>query len=155
MTMVAPLCTVRIEVVWHPNRETPRLRNLLTYMVRPPKGQDGGPSHYVTRDGQPFDRQAFEAAMWDDPLVFLIIVSPEVGEGIPMDDFCRSFWLQVERRLGKPLRWVSASHYDTDHPHFHTILGGRTRTGAPLRLPKGFMRHGLRELSQEVLSWYM
>jgi len=59
---------------------------------------------------------------------------------------------EAERDLGTRLEWVAANHYDTDHPHAHVVLRGKTMWGEDLVIPRAYMSHGLRRRASEVLT---
>jgi len=55
----------------------------------------------------------------------------------------------MEVDLGTQLQWVATAHYNTEHPHVHVALRGMTDRNQPLRLPKDYIRHGIRGSCRE------
>jgi hypothetical protein len=54
--------------------------------------------------------------------------------------------------LGAQLEWVAAVHHNTEHPHVHIALRGVDEKGIPLRLPREYIRGGLRERAEEIAT---
>jgi type IV secretory pathway VirD2 relaxase len=92
-----------------------------------------------------------------DERIFKIIVSPEFGERLNLKDQTRKLIQLMEKDLGTPLQWVAATHFNTEHPHVHIALRGRDQTGSPLRLPRDYIRSGIRlhaeNLATEALGF--
>jgi len=64
------------------------------------------------------------------------------------------FMEQVERDLRRPLDWVAADHYDTEHPHTHIVIRGRDRDGRALYMEKDYLHYGLRARMAQMLTWF-
>ena len=60
--------------------------------------------------------------------------------------------VRVERDLDRKLEWLAVNHFDTDHPHAHIVIRGVDRSGRELRLDRGFISYGLREIAQEIAT---
>ena len=58
----------------------------------------------------------------------------------------------MERDLGTQLEWVAAVHHNTEHPHVHIAVRGVDDKGIPLRLPREYIRGGLRERAEEIAT---
>ncbi len=50
----------------------------------------------------------------------------------------------MARDMNTPLDWVAAQHWNTDNPHVHILVRGRTSAGEDLVIDREYMRHGLR-----------
>ncbi len=80
--------------------------------------------------------------------MFKIIVSPEFGERMDLEQHARDLMKRMSQELGVPLEWVAAVHRNTDHPHVHIALRG----SGGLRLPKDYVRHGIRQQAEELCT---
>jgi type IV secretory pathway VirD2 relaxase len=87
-----------------------------------------------------------------DERIFKIIVSPEFGERMNLKDQTRKLIKLMENDLGTPLQWVAATHFNTEHPHVHIALRGRDQAGAPLRLPRDYIRSGIRTHAEHLAT---
>ena len=58
----------------------------------------------------------------------------------------------MEKDLNTPLQWVAATHFNTEHPHVHIALRGRNQAGAPLRLPRDYIRSGIRTHAEHLAT---
>jgi len=87
-----------------------------------------------------------------DERIFKIIVSPEFGERMNLKDQTRKLVKLMENDLGTFLQWVAATHFNTEHPHVHIALRGRDQAGAPLRLPRDYIRSGIRTHAEHLAT---
>src|SRR5882762_3886567 len=87
-----------------------------------------------------------------DERLFKIIVSPEFGDRLNLQQYARELVDRMEYDLGAQLEWVAAVHYNTEHPHVHIALRGVDKKGIPLRLPREYIRGGLRERAEEIAT---
>ena len=83
-----------------------------------------------------------------DPRLWKIILSPEFGEQLDMQQLARGVMARVEREDGAGLEWVAVAHYNTGHPHVHIAMRGIDRQGREIRLPKEFVQHGIRTIAE-------
>jgi hypothetical protein len=90
-----------------------------------------------------------------DPRLFKLILSPEFGERMELEKLTRDVMRRMSLDLGSPLQWVAVVHRNTDHPHIHVALRGIEANGAELRLPRKYVKSGLRasRRSGRRLSW--
>jgi type IV secretory pathway VirD2 relaxase len=91
---------------------------------------------------------------WDgDPHHFRIILSPDNGHQIAdFNAYVRSVMGNVGRELGVKLQWVAVNHFNTDNPHAHLVIRGRTEGSQVLRLPREFVKQGFRQIAQSVAT---
>jgi len=87
-----------------------------------------------------------------DERLFKIIVSPEFGDRLNLHQYTRELLHRMEHDLGAQLEWVAAVHHNTEHPHVHIALRGVDEKGIPLRLPREYIRGGLRERAEEIAT---
>jgi type IV secretory pathway VirD2 relaxase len=147
----------------------------VTYAKNKNAGQWKAHGHYIARDtatqgGYP-SRAGFDATRTDinipsvldgwqragDDHVFKVIVSPEFGERLNLQDQTRKLIQRMEKDLKTRLEWVAAVHFNTEHPHAHIALRGRDQHGFPLVMPRDYIRSGIRfhaeNLATEVLGF--
>jgi len=147
----------------------------VTYTKNKTPGQWKAHGHYIARDsatkgGHPaaagFDATranvniAATLDTWQragDERIFKIIVSPEFGERLNLQDQTRQLLARMEKDLGTRLEWVAAAHFNTEHPHVHVALRGKDQTGSALRLARDYIRSGIRfhaeNLATEALGF--
>jgi type IV secretory pathway VirD2 relaxase len=87
-----------------------------------------------------------------DERLFKIIVSPEFADRLNLQQHTRELLLRMERDLGTQLEWVAALHHNTEHPHVHIAVRGVDDKGMPLRLPREYIRAGMRERAEEIAT---
>ena len=87
-----------------------------------------------------------------DERLFKIIVSPEFADRLNLQQHTRELLLRMERDLGTLLEWVAAVHHNTEHPHVHIAIRGVDDKGIPLRLPREYIRAGMRERAEEIAT---
>jgi hypothetical protein len=102
----------------------------LKYLRRDGVTRDGEPARMFGADGEDIDHRAFAERCEDDRHHFRFIVSPEdAAELSDLKAFTRDLMADAERDLGTRLDWVAVDHWNTEHPHIHVILRGRTEPG--------------------------
>src|ERR1700693_3907647 len=87
-----------------------------------------------------------------DERLFKIIVSPEFADRLNLQQHARELMQRMERDLGTQLEWVAAVHHNTEHPHVHIAVRGVDGKGMPLRLPREYIRAGMRERAEEIAT---
>jgi hypothetical protein len=87
-----------------------------------------------------------------DQLLFKMIVSPEFGQEMDLQKHTRELLQRMERDLNTRLEWVAAVHFNTDHPHVHVAIRGKTDRGEVLQLPKPYIKSGIRSHAQELAT---
>ena len=86
-----------------------------------------------------------------DRRLFKLIISPEFGERLDLKRHARELMARMEHDLGLRLEWVAVAHFNTDHPHVHIALRGRTDAG-PLRLPRDYIKQGIRDNAENLCT---
>jgi type IV secretory pathway VirD2 relaxase len=153
-----------------PRTYSQRVSVRVTYANNKNAGQWKAHGTYIARDsatrGGTSSRSGFDATRADvniaalldawqkagDERIFKIIVSPEFGERMNLKDQTRKLIKLMENDLGTPLQWVAATHFNTEHPHVHIALRGRDQAGAPLRLPRDYIRSGIRTHAEHLAT---
>ncbi len=87
-----------------------------------------------------------------DERLFKIIVSPEFGDRINLENHTRELMARMERDLQTELEWVAVIHYNTEHPHAHITLRGVDQRGKSLRLPREYVKSGIRSRAEDLLT---
>jgi hypothetical protein len=87
-----------------------------------------------------------------DERFFKIIVSPEFADRLNLQQHTRELMQRMERDLGTQLEWIAAVHHNTGHPHVHIAVRGVDEKGMPLRLPREYIRAGLRGRAEEIAT---
>lgn len=120
----------------------------------------------VTRDGQrgqtygpetdTADLKAFEERGRDDRHQFRFIVSAE--DAVVLQDlsgFTRQLMQRMAVDLETPLDWVAVDHWDTDNPHTHVVLNGRTAGKEDLVIAPGYIAQGMRMRASEIATEWL
>ncbi len=124
----------------------------------------------VTRDGEKgqaygpktdaADLKAFEERGKGDRHQFRFIVSVEdAGELEDLRGYTREFMQRMATDLETRLDWVAVDHWDTDNPHTHVVLRGRTGEGRgkgqDLVIAPDYMAHGMRMRASELATEWL
>jgi len=152
-----------------PNRQfhSSRLRSQrvsvrVTYAKNKNPGQWKAHGRYIARDtathgGDP-SRAGFDTTRTDinitsvldgwqragDERLFKVIVSPEFGERLNLQDHTRKLIQCMEKDLKTRLEWVAAVHFNTEHPHVHIALRGKDQRGCAFVIARDYIRFGIR-----------
>jgi hypothetical protein len=87
-----------------------------------------------------------------DTRLFKIIISPEDGSAADFRTASSDMVCALEHRTGERFEWAGIVHRNTDHPHAHIILRGRTYSGSPLFIQPKVIREVLRDEVQRSLT---
>jgi hypothetical protein len=105
----------------------------LGYLRREGVTRDGEKARLFGPESDDADPKAFAERGEDDRHHFRFIVSPDDAlEMADLKSFARDLMSQVEKDLGTKLDWVAVDHWNTEHPHVHIIIRGRTDDGQDL-----------------------
>lgn len=66
--------------------------------------------------------------------------------------FTRDLMTTAEQDLGTRLEWVAVEHHNTEHPHVHLFVRGRTDDGSDLVISRGYIREGMRARAQTLVT---
>ena len=160
-------CIVKVNYVRHGGAGGSRgggaapLRAHARYLERDGAGaSDPFGQGYLTRHGQEmFGKDGKRLEEWQgDRHHFRLVIAPEHADKLDMRAFTTRFMQELESRLYQsgsataPLEWAAVTHHNTDHPHAHVVLRGRTQDGRDLVIPKKVIAHGLRELGRDLAT---
>jgi hypothetical protein len=87
-----------------------------------------------------------------DTRLFKIIISPEDATRVDFRAASEDMIRALEQRTGERLEWVGIVHRNTDHPHAHIVVRGRSLSGQPLFIKPGVIREVLRDEVQRSLT---
>jgi type IV secretory pathway VirD2 relaxase len=87
-----------------------------------------------------------------DLRLWKLIVSPEFGERLELDRLTRELMARMEKDLGTRLEWVAVKHFNTEHPHVHIALRGIRDDKSALKLPRDYVRHGIRAIAEDLCT---
>ncbi|MFB0690351.1 relaxase/mobilization nuclease domain-containing protein [Agrobacterium pusense] len=152
ITRSTRLCTVKARVVRNLGQRAPLSRHL-DYLRRDGVTRDGEKARLFGPESDSVDARAFAERSEDDRHHFRFIVSPEGA--VDMEDlkhFTRELMRQAEKDLGTRLDWVGVDHWNTDNPHVHVILRGRTDDRQDLVIDRDYIRSGLRDRAQDLVT---
>jgi len=142
----------------------------VTYAKSKNQGQWKAHGRYIARDtathgGDP-SRAGFDATRTDinipsvldswqragDERLFKIIVSPEFGERLNLQDHTRKLIQCMEKDLKTRLEWVAAVHFNTEHPHVHIAIRGKDQNGCALVIARDYIRSGIRSQAENLAT---
>ncbi|WP_425505111.1 relaxase/mobilization nuclease domain-containing protein [Sphingorhabdus profundilacus] len=122
----------------------PLLRHI-AYLKREGVSRDGADAAMFGNHDERADGTSFAERCADDRHHFRFIVSPEdAGELADVRAFTRELLSDMEADLGTRLDWVAVDHWNTDNPHIHILLRGKTENGQDLVIDKDYIREGMR-----------
>ncbi|HWL19195.1 MAG TPA: DUF3363 domain-containing protein [Bradyrhizobium sp.] len=125
----------------------------LGYLRREGVTRDGEKARLFGPESDDVDPKAFAERGEDDRHHFRFIVSPD--DAVEMADlkgFARDLMSQVEKDLGTKLDWVAVDHWNTEHPHIHIIIRGRSDDGQDLVIDRDYIKQGMRDRAQDLIT---
>lgn len=129
------------------------LRNHIGYLQRDGVTRGGAPGKLFDAAGDDTDGRAFVTRCEGDRHHFRFIVSPDdAGELASLRSFTRELMDQASRDLGTRLDWVAVDHWNTEHPHIHILVRGRTDDGADLVISRDYIAMGLRARASDLVT---
>lgn len=141
----------------------------ITYSSNRIRGQWGAHGRYIARDSATRGADSKEAGFssdsdrvdlaktlnqWQnagDQRLFKLIISAEFGERLDLRRHTRELLVRMQQDLGVRLEWAAVAHFNTEHPHVHVALRGRTDAG-PLRLERDYVKHGIRQHAENLCT---
>jgi len=130
----------------------------LRYIERDGTTRDGQKGQAYGPDTDTADVQTFEERGKGDRHQFRFIVSVEdAGELEELRDYTRTLMARMAVDLETRLDWVAVDHWDTDNPHTHVVLRGRSGEGrgADLVIAPDYMAHGMRKRACELVTEWL
>ncbi|OJH60776.1 relaxase/mobilization nuclease domain-containing protein, partial [Agrobacterium pusense] len=143
---------IKTRVVRHTAKAAP-LSAHLNYLRREGVTRDGEKAKLFGPETGDDDPKAFAERTQDDRHHFRFIVSPEdATEMSDLKTYARDLMGQMEKDLGTKLDWVGVDHWNTDNPHVHIILRGRTDDGQDLVISRDYIKEGMRARAQDLVT---
>ena len=125
----------------------------INYLKREGVTRDGEDARMFDANSEVADERAFADRCKDDRHHFRFIVSPEdAAELENLRAFTRELLGDVERDLGTKLDWVAVDHWNTDNPHVHVLIRGRTDDGQDLVISRAYISRGFRDRAAERVT---
>lgn len=123
------------------------------YLKRDGVSRSGEPVRMFDALGDEADDRAFAARCEEDRHHFRFIVSPEdAHELTDLRATTRELMSQMERDLGTRLDWTAVDHWNTDNPHIHVLVRGRTDDDADLVISRDYLARGLRGRAEALVE---
>lgn len=155
------IVVIKTRVVRHTARLAP-LGTHLNYLrregvTRVANEVNNGKSHEKARlfgpEKDDMDVRAFAERCEPDRHHFRFIVSPEDAPDMAdLKSYTRELMGQMEKDLGSKLDWVAVDHWNTDNPHIHVILRGRTDDGQDLVVSRDYIKEGMRARAADLVT---
>jgi type IV secretory pathway VirD2 relaxase len=99
------------------------------------------------------DQGAFAVRCADDRHHFRCIVSPEdANELQDLRAMTRDLMQHAEQDLGTRLDWIAVDHWNTDNPHVHILIRGKTDDGKDLVINRAYIGYGLRARAEALVE---
>ena len=128
----------------------------LRYIERDGVTRDGQKGQAYGNDTDAAGLKAFQERGQGDRHQFRFIVSAE--DGLELEDlqgFTRQLMRRMESDLETQLDWVAVDHWDTDNPHTHIVMNGRTASKEDLVIAPDYMAHGMRMRASEIATEWL
>jgi type IV secretory pathway VirD2 relaxase len=85
-----------------------------------------------------------------DQRLWKLILSPEFGDRVDLERLTRDVLKKMEQDAGgSPLEWVAVIHHNTEHPHVHVALRGRTGDGRQLQFSRDYVKEAIRAMAED------
>ncbi|MBA3773590.1 MAG: relaxase/mobilization nuclease and DUF3363 domain-containing protein [Ramlibacter sp.] len=121
--------------------------------------RDGSRGQAYTAETDTVDLKAFQERGTADRHQFRFIVSVEDAAGLEeLCGYTRELMRRISIDLETRLDWVAVDHWDTDNPHTHIVLRGRSgsgREGRDLVISPDYMAHGMRLRASELATEWL
>ena len=155
LTRTSRRVVVKARVVRHQGkrfRSAPMAKHL-EYLQRDGVGRDGRAADMFGRNDNDLDRSSFADRCEDDRHHFRFIVSPEdANELEDLRAFTRDLMDSAERDLGTRLDWIAVDHWNTDNPHVHVLVRGKTDDGRDLVISRDYISRGFRARAEDLVQ---
>jgi type IV secretory pathway VirD2 relaxase len=146
---------IKTRVVRHRARATP-LTAHIAYLRREGVTREGEKARLFGPLNDDVDGRSFAAQAEGDRHHFRFIVSPEdAADMADLKSFARDLMGQMEKDLATKLDWAAVDHWNTDNPHVHIILRGRTDDGQDLVISRDYIKDGMRARAADLVTQEM
>jgi type IV secretory pathway VirD2 relaxase len=125
----------------------------LTYLKRDGVTRDGAYARMFDARSDQANERAFAERGEDDRHHFRFSIAPEdAAEMQDLRAFTRELMADAQRDLGTRLDWIAVDHWNTDNPHIHVLVRGRTDDGQDLVISREYISRGLRGRAAERVT---
>ena len=125
----------------------------LAYLRREGVTKDGAAGRLFDTEHDDTDHRAFAERCEGDRHHFRFIVSPQDAERLSdLKAFTRDLMAQAERDLGTNLDWLGVEHWNTNNPHIHVIVRGKSHDGHDLVIARDYISQGLRARAENLVT---
>ena len=125
----------------------------VAYLKRDGVTRDGTDARMFDAASDDADTKAFAERCEEDRHHFRFTVSPEdASQMADLRAFTRELMKDAERDLATGLDWVAVDHWNTDNPHVHVLVRGRTDDGQDLVISRDYISNGLRGRAAERVT---
>jgi type IV secretory pathway VirD2 relaxase len=125
----------------------------ITYLKREGVTRDGAEAKMFDASSEAADERGFAERCEDDRHHFRFIISPEdAAELEDLRSFTRELMGDVAHDLGTKLDWVAVDHWNTDNPHVHVLIRGRSEDGQDLVISRDYISRGFRDRAAERVT---
>lgn len=141
---------VKARVVRHGAKVAP-LAPHVTYLEREGISRDGEAGRLFGEHADQIDAKAFAERCGGDRHHFRFIVS--LGDAAELSDlkaYTRNLMGAMAQDLGTQLDWAAVEHWNTEHPHVHVLVRGRSFDGSDLVIGRDYISYGLRARADEL-----
>jgi len=143
---------IKARVVRHGGKAAP-LGPHVAYLKREGVSRDGKAGRLFDADAEQVDGKAFAERCDGDRHHFRFIVSPEdAPELADLKAFTRDLMAEMSSDLGTRLDWVAVEHWNTEHPHIHVLVRGRSDDGSDLVIGREYISQGLRARAEQLAT---
>jgi len=146
---------VKARVVRHRSRSfrAAPLATHVAYLRREGVTRDGEKARMFDAASDHADEKAFAGRCEGDRHHFRFVVSPEdAGEMTDLKAFARDLVADMERDLGSRLDWIGVDHWNTDNPHVHLLIRGKTNGGRDLVISRDYISRGIRGRAEALVT---
>ena len=125
----------------------------VAYLQRDGVTQEGECGQLFDAERERLDGASFAKRCESDRHHFRFIVSPDdAGELADLKSFTRELMEQASQDLGTRLDWVAVDHWNTEHPHIHVLVRGKTDAGEDLVISRDYISHGMRDRAAALVT---
>ncbi len=123
----------------------------ITYIERNGVEKDGSPGRLYGKEEE-LDRHALEQNIPEEKNQFRFIVSPEDAHDLNLTQYTKELMQEVEKDLGRHVKWGAVNHYNTDNPHVHIVVRGVDMDGVLLTIDPKYIGEGMRFRAQDIAT---
>ena len=145
--------TVRARIARHRTPDLGAAHAHLRYIQRDGVTREGERGKLYDRETDDADGGAFLERSQGERHQFRFIVSPEDSHQMhDLKPFVRDLMARMERDLDTSLDWIAVDHFNTDNPHTHIVVRGKTDQDKDLVIARSYISHGMRWRAEQLVT---